>query len=45
VHVAAAIAVPVLVLVAPALLGAALAQRLAFAAWFGWWLLALRWPR
>jgi len=45
VHVAAAIAVPVLVLVAPALLGGALAQRLAFAAWFGWWLLALRWPR
>lgn len=44
-HVAAAIAVPVLALLAPALAGPALAQRLAFAAWFGWWLLALRWPR
>lgn len=44
-HVAAAIAVPALVLVVPALLGGALAQRLAFAAWFGWWLLAPRWPR
>lgn len=44
-HVTAAIAVPVLALVAPALIGPALAQRLAFAAWFGWWLLALRRPR
>jgi len=44
-HVAAAIGVPVLALVASALLGGALAQRLAFAAWFGWWLFALRWPR
>jgi len=44
-HVAAAVAVPVLALVLPALIGPALAQRLAFAAWFGWWLLALRRPR
>lgn len=44
-HLAAAIGVPVLALVAPALVGGALAQRLAFAAWFGWWLFALRRPR
>jgi hypothetical membrane protein len=44
-HVAAAVGVPVLALVASGLVGGALAQRLAFAAWFGWWLLALRWPR
>ena len=41
-HVAAAVAVPALALVLPAVIGGALAQRLAFAAWFGWWLLALR---
>ena len=44
-HVAAAVAVPVLSLVLPGLVGPALAQRLAFAAWFGWWLLALRQQR
>ena len=44
-HVAAAIAVPVLALLLPALAGGAIAQRLAFAAWFGWWLLAVRTPR
>lgn len=38
-HVAAAVAVPACALVLPALLAPALAQRLAFAAWFGWWLL------
>lgn len=43
-HVAAAVAVPVLSLVLPGLVGPALAQRLAFAAWFGWWLLAARRP-
>lgn len=37
-HVGAAITVPLLVLVLPAVLGPAIAQRLAFAAWFGWWL-------
>lgn len=44
-HVAAAVAVPVLALVVPGFIGPALAQRLAFVAWFGWWLLALRRPR
>ena len=44
-HAAAAIAVPVMVLLLPALAGGAIAQRLAFAAWFGWWLLAVRRPR
>jgi hypothetical membrane protein len=37
-HVAAAILVPLLVLVLPAILGPAIAQRLAIAAWFAWWL-------
>jgi hypothetical protein len=44
-HAVAAIAVPALALLLPALVGGALAQRLAFAAWFGWWLLAARGPR
>lgn len=37
-HLAAAVGVPLLVLVAPALLGAAVAQRAAVAMWFAWWL-------
>ena len=41
-HVAAAVAGTALALVLPAVIGGALAQPLAFAAWFGWWLLALR---
>jgi len=41
-HVAAAATVPACALVLPALLAPALAQRVAFAAWFAWWLLASR---
>ena len=44
-HSVAAVAVPVLALLLPVLVGGAVAQRLAFAAWFGWWLLAVRRPR
>lgn len=44
-HAVAAIAVPWCALVPPALVGDALALRLGFAVWFGWWLFALRWPR
>jgi hypothetical protein len=41
-HAAAAALVPACALLLPALVAPALAQRIAFAAWFGWWLLATR---
>ncbi|MCR6495713.1 DUF998 domain-containing protein [Thermomonas sp. S9] len=40
--VAAAVAVPLLAVLAPIGAWVGLAQRLAFLAWFGWWLLAAR---
>jgi hypothetical protein len=36
----AALLVPAFALLAPALLPAAIAQRIAFVLWFGWWIVA-----